>query len=423
MVQLSAAEAEWRRRNLDRRAGLRRMRTVATGLLVLMLAVFAACWKLETRYLALAYLRAFAEAGMVGACADWFAVVALFRHPLGLPIPHTAILPQNKQRIADALGGFFVRHFFDSTEIGARLDRIDVAGWLSSRLCDPENVRTLVAWSRELLPPAIELLGASQLRGVSREIIKGGIDSIAAAPLLGRLLAVLRAQGQHLAAFDYGLKTAIDFIGNNRSSLRQNVSERASRWLPGWVDAKLADMLLDGVLDTLAAAGSPDHPWRRDYEEFLGAWLARLAEDPVVYEQCERVKEDLLDAKLVDDYLAWLASETEARLKPDGGVESAAAAVASERILTTVGEAIGNSDSIKEAINRSARRLVMNAVLPHRDEIGLYVSDVVAHWDNKTLVERLELAVGKDLQYIRINGTVVGGLVGLLLYAITRLLG
>jgi uncharacterized membrane-anchored protein YjiN (DUF445 family) len=422
MVELSAADTDRQRRDLDRRAGLRRMRTLATGLLLLMLAVFAACWKLESRYPALAYLRAFAEAALVGACADWFAVVALFRHPLGLPIPHTAILPHNKQRIADTLGGFFVRHFFNATEIGARLDRIDVAGWLAAWLREPENGRLVVAWSRELLPPALELLGAAQLRGTSREIIKNGIDSIAAAPLLGRLLAVLLAQGQHRLAFDYGLEAAIDFIGKNRSTLRRSVSERGSRWLPGWIDAKAADMLLDGVLDTLAAARSAEHPWRRDYEKFLDGWVVRLAEDPAVFEQCESIKAQVLDAELVDDYLRWLGSETEAKLKLDWGGETPGAMTAAERILTTVGEALGNNDSVRDAINRSARRLAMNAVLPYRGEIGGYVSDVVARWDNKTLVERLELAVGKDLQYIRINGTVVGGFVGLVLYTITRLL-
>jgi uncharacterized membrane-anchored protein YjiN (DUF445 family) len=422
MVELSAAETERQRRDLDRRAGLRRMRTLATGLLLLTLAVFAACWKFAGGYPAVAYLRAFAEAALVGACADWFAVVALFRHPLGLPIPHTAILPHNKQRIADALGGFFVRHFFNAAEIGARLDRVDVAGWLAAWLREPENGRLVVAWSRELLPPALELLGAAQLRGSGREIIKNGIDSIAAAPLLGRLLAVLLAQGQHRLAFDYGLEAAVDFIAKNRATLRRSVSERASPWLPGWVDAKLADTLLDGVVDTLAAARSAGHPWRRDYERFLDSWVMRLAEDPAVFEQCERIKAQVLDARLVDDYLAWLAAEAEAKLKLELSGENPAAATAAERILTTVGEAIGNNESVKEAINRSARRLVMSAVLPHRGEIGGYVADVVAHWDNKTLVERLELAVGKDLQYIRINGTVVGGCVGLVLYTISRLL-
>jgi uncharacterized membrane-anchored protein YjiN (DUF445 family) len=423
MVELPVADAGYQRRDVDRRASLRRMRTVASGLLVFMLAAFALCWKLEGQYPALAYARAFAEAAMVGACADWFAVVALFRHPFGLPIPHTAILPRNKQRIADTLGGFFVRHFFNSTEVGARLERVDVASWLSTWLRNPDNSHLLVAWSRELLPPVMELLGASQLRGASREIIKNGIDSIAAAPLAGRLLAVLLAQGQHLVAFDYGLDAAIEFIGKNRSILRQKLSERASGWLPGWVDAKLADILLDGLTDGLAAARSADHPWRKDYRAFLEAWVARFADDPAVYEQCERIKADVLDAKLVDDYLAWLAFETEAKLKLDWSIENSAVATAIESILSTVGERIGASDSISDAINRSVRRLVMNTVVPNRDEIGGYVSEVVARWDEGTLVERLELTVGKDLQYIRINGTVVGGFVGLALYAITRLFG
>src|SRR5271163_4616722 len=177
MAQLASVGAAWQQTNADRRARLRRMRVVAASLLVLMLAIFVICWKLEDRIPALAYPRAFAEAGMVGACADWFAVVALFRHPLGLPIPHTAILPNNKRRIGDTLGAFFAGNFLNSTEIAARLDRVDVSGWISHWLHEPENVRLLVQWSRGLLPPALELLGSTQLRGASSDLIRRGIDS------------------------------------------------------------------------------------------------------------------------------------------------------------------------------------------------------------------------------------------------------
>jgi uncharacterized membrane-anchored protein YjiN (DUF445 family) len=423
MAQLSAVDAAWQQRAEDRRASLRRMRLVATGLLVLMAVVFAACWKFEGESPWLAYLRAFAEAGMVGACADWFAVVALFRHPLGLPIPHTAILPQNKQRIGDTLGGFFARNFFNSSEISARLDRIDVAEWLSAWLRNPENVSLLVGWSRGLLPPAAELIGTSQLRDTSRDFIKNGIDSIAAAPLAGRVLAVFLSQEQHLVAFDWGLETAIDLLDKNRRLIRQKAAEKGAGWLPKWVDTKLADAFLDGLLEALAAARAADHPWRRDFAEFLQRLIVRLAEDPELFERCEQIKSGVLDTKLVDDYLGWLASETETRLKLEWEVENGVLASALQHGLAAIVGWIESNEGVRDAINRSARQLVLNTVVPHRDEIGTYVSDVVGRWDSETLVTRLELTVGKDLQYIRINGTLVGGAVGLLLFTITKLLG
>ncbi|HML09244.1 MAG TPA: DUF445 domain-containing protein [Stellaceae bacterium] len=423
MVQLPVTDAAQQPRNIESRAALRRMRIVATGLLVLMLALFIIAWRFEARLAWLAYLRAFSEAGMVGACADWFAVVALFRRPLGLPIPHTAILPQNKGRIGDTIGSFFVRNFFNSQEVAARLDRIDVAAWLARWLRDPENLRLLVTWSRGMLPPAIELIGKTELRSASRDLIKNGIDSIAAAPLTGRILAVLIAQGQHVAAFDWGLEALIEFIGGNRQVLRRRTGEKTASWLPGWVDAKLADAFTDGVLEALAAARAPDHPWRDEYAAYLEKLVARLAEDPELYDRFESVKSGVLDTELVDDYLAWLASETETRLKIDWGGTDGALAKTLEHGLTALGHWLETNDNIREAINRSARELVMNTVVPHRDEIGTYVSDVVGRWDSETLVTRFELTVGRDLQFIRINGTLVGGAVGLALFSIARWLG
>src|SRR5262249_54233117 len=157
--------------------------------------------------------------------------------------------------------------------------------WLSAWLRSPENAGLLAAWSHELVSPAVELLETSQLRNRGRDLIKSGIDSIAASPLAGRLLAVFVAQGQHIAAFDYSLEAAIEFLGRNKPLLRQKTAERASGWLPGWVDAKMADAFLAGLLDALAAARSADHSWRREYRGFVDGWIARLADDPEIYER------------------------------------------------------------------------------------------------------------------------------------------
>jgi uncharacterized membrane-anchored protein YjiN (DUF445 family) len=284
-------------------------------------------------------------------------------------------------------------------------------------------VSLIVGWSRGLLPPAVELIGTSQLRGASRDFIKNGIDSIAAAPLAGRVLAVFLAQGQHVPAFDWGLEMAIDLLGKNRPLIRRKAAEKSAGWLPKWVDAKVTDAFLDGLLEALAAARAADHPWRRDFGEFLERLITRLAEDPELFERCEQIKAGVLDTKLVDDYLAWLASETETKLKLEWEVENGVLASALQHGLAAIGSWVENSEGVRGAINRSARQLVLNTVVPHRDEIGGYVSDVVGRWDSETLVTRLELTVGKDLQYIRINGTLVGGAVGLLLFVITKLLG
>jgi uncharacterized membrane-anchored protein YjiN (DUF445 family) len=383
------ADAAGESRAGERRAALKRMRLVATGLLVLMLVVFIACWKLEAVAPWLAYPRAFAEAGMVGACADWFAIVALFRHPLGLPIPHTAIIPRNKQRLAAAMGAFIARNFFAPAEITERLDRIDVAAWIAHSLKQPDIVHAIVRLSPQLLLPALEVLGTTRLRAFSRELIRRGIESIAAAPLAGRIIAVLVARGQHTAIYDYGIGAAIDFLRDNRKAISERAAESKSGWLPGWVDAKLTDAFIDGLAETLIAARAPDHRWREEYRAYLDRWVGRLAEDPEIYEWCEQLKSDVLDGKLVDEYLAWLTGEIEttleAGLKAEGGELSGVL----ERALAAFGEWFASDLRARDGINLWARQLVLNTIVPNRAEIGNFVSDIVAHWDERTFVERL----------------------------------
>ncbi|HLY56777.1 MAG TPA: DUF445 domain-containing protein [Stellaceae bacterium] len=388
-----------------------------------MLVLFGVCWALEPRAAWLAYPRAFAEAGLVGACADWFAVVALFRHPLGIPIPHTAILPRNKQRLADALGLFVASNFLAPAEVEARLDRIDAARWITDWLKIPENVRLIVHYSQGLLPTALEILGEQRIRGFSRDMIRRSIDSIEAAPLAGRVLSVLIQQGYDATFYDLALNWGAEFVRDNREAICDNVEANPSGWLPGWVDARFADSFISGLLDTLATAHAPNHPWRDDYRTFLQGLIRRLADDSELSERFERVKSQVLDDKLVDSYIAWLGAEAEAKLKEELASDSHVLSGALEQILLAFGRWLDGDQHMRDLVNRWTRQLVLNAIVPNRGEIGTFVTDVVVRWDTDTLVERLELQVGKDLQYIRINGTVVGGLVGLVLYVLTRVAG
>ncbi|MBV8778544.1 MAG: DUF445 domain-containing protein [Alphaproteobacteria bacterium] len=405
-----------------RSASLRRMRLLATGLLAVMVAIFLACLKGEAIVPWLAYLRAFAEAGMVGACADWFAVVALFRHPLGIPIPHTAIVPRAKHRIGEALGAFFAGNFFNSAELAARVEQADMAAWVASWLRQRDNVHLIIEGLRGLLPPAVQLIGMPELRGMVSKLIRTGIDSIAAAPLAGRVLAVVVAEGQHEVLFDLMIEAAINFVGDNRETLRRRAVQQRPRWLPAWVDEKLTDRFLDGVADMLVSARAAGHPWRADYRKFLDKLRQRLAHDADTYEWCEQIKAEVLDTTLVDNYLDWLVSEVESHLARDLDLENGLIAKAIEQALMAIGDWMGQDHARRVRVNAWAADALVRLVVPYRSEIGRYISAVVDRWDNETLVGRLELQVGRDLQFIRINGTIVGGLVGLLLFCLTRLL-
>jgi len=403
---------------------LKRMRLYATGLLVLMLALFVATSVFRSAWPWLAWPRAFAEASVVGACADWFAVVALFRHPLGIPIPHTAIIPKQKQRIGEAAGRFIASNFLAPAELAARIERLDAAGWLAGWLKEPANVKLVISRSQGLAPPLLDLLGEEKVRDFSRAVILGGVDSIAAAPLAARGLSVLVSQGHYDPAFDVAIDAARGFLETHRDAIRERVVKNSSvPWLSGWVDARVADAILTELLSVLAAARAGDHPWRAQGRATVGRFIARLADDRDLYAQLERFKARVLDQSVVDGYLDWLGGEAEAKLGAELGAEDGLIASGLEHALLAVADWLERDAVIRSTINDWAQRLVLDTVVASRDEIGAFVAEVVERWDTATLVERLELQVGRDLQYIRINGALVGGLVGLIIFAASRLFG
>ena len=404
-------------------AELKRMRHFAAGLLLLMTGVFAITTALVAWWPFLVYPRAFAEAAMIGACADWFAVVALFRHPLGLPIPHTAIVPRHKKRIGDALGRFISVNFLAPDEVAAKLEKIDAAGWISSWLKEPDNRKLAARHLYTLLPPLLDFVRQDQIQTFSRGLIRNGIDSIAAAPLAARVLSVLVKHGHHDTIFDQAVETGQAFLGDHQESIRRRVAKRSMSWLPTWVDAKIADACVEGLLDTLASARASDDPLRLHYHAALNRLISSLAKDPELFEQGEKLKTDVLDNSVVNGYLNWLSSEIEEKIKAESVAPGGIFSSGIEHVLLSLANWLDGDDHIRAMINLWAQQLVLSTIVPNRVEIGTFVAEVVAGWDTKTLVDRLELQVGKDLQYIRINGTLVGGLVGLAIFVVTRAFG
>lgn len=416
-------DSAWDQLADQRAAELNRMRLVAGGLLLAMTALFVATSALTGRWPFLAYPRAFAEAAMIGACADWFAVVALFRHPLGIPIPHTAIVPRHKDRIGEAIGRFISVNFLAPTEVNRRLEEIDAAAWIAAWLKDPQNVKAAARRSHGLLPPVLELLREERVRAFSRDVIRNGVDSIAAAPFAARVLSVMSAQGYHEALFDQAVEKAKTFLRSNRELIRQKVTKNSLSWLPEWVDAKLADAFLSALLDALAAAHAADNPMRVEYRAAVKRLIGQLANDPEMFERGEKIKADVLDNSAVEGYLNWLGGEIEEKIKLEQASPNGVLSAGIEHALLALGHWLEADDHLRRLINLWVRELAMSAVAPNRAEIGAFVAEVVARWNAKTFVDKLELQVGKDLQFIRINGTLVGGLVGLAIFTLTKALG
>lgn len=399
------------------------MQWVATGLLILMAGVFVGASVAAPRWAPAAYLRAFAEAAMVGACADWFAVTALFRRPLGLPIPHTAIIPRNKDRIGEALGRFIVENFLSPRVLDAKLRDLELAAWGGAWLQDPRNARAvasrIMAWGPELLrnlpPGALEdLAGAALLAGAK---------AVPAAPTASALLTALWNEGRAQPLIERGAELLGGYLSEHQEVILEKVQAQSWRWLPAWVDRAIARKITAGLLQLLADVRQPDHPWRVKLVEAVETLIARLASDPELLREGEALKQQVLDDPRLRDHLRRLWSEIDRQLRTEWTGDSEALRAKLETAISDLGAWLGGDPVVQRTLNTGARALVRQVLAPRRHEIGRFVAQVVQGWDARSVVERLELQVGPDLQFIRVNGTLVGGLIGLALFAFSRLFG
>ena len=396
------------------------MRFLATGLLVLMAAIFVATSLAKVPWPWIPYLRAFAEAGMIGACADWFAVVALFRHPFGLPIPHTAIVPRNKERIGDAIGRFISNNFLSPAVLAAKIREIDTAGWLSAWLSNPANPNRIARQVATSLPAIIQALPRDELNTFVAGAVRRGIEMVPAAPLASRVLSVLWAQGEMQGLIDRAIDFAAAALANNRNLIKTQVTQKTSRFIPKWVDGIVADKIVSGVAQLLEEMRNPEHPWRTELGTAVEKMIDDLAVDPQMYVRGEELKSEILQNPLLLQQVSKLWSAVEARLDEESGSASDPLADNLARALAALGRRLAEDETIRDTVNRWLGVTALRVIAPRRGEIGAFVTQVVERWDTETLVNRLEMQVGRDLQYIRINGTLVGGLVGLLIFTATR---
>src|SRR3954471_7926763 len=404
--------------------GAQGMKVVATGLLVVMAAVFAAARAFEAQYPSLAYLKAFAEAAMVGGLADWFAVTALFRHPLGLPIPHTAIIPRNKDRIGEALANFLKENFLIPAVVARRMRNIDVAGAAGRFLQTPAGEGNRIrAGASRLIADIFEGLDDERLGGIVKGAISGRLRSMAVSPLLGHALASAINEDLHFPMLEASIRWMARALDANEQLIREMVHKKANWVLKlAGLDAKLADAIIDGLKKlTVEMSTDPAHPVRQKIEEALAQLANDLQTRPETRERVEAIKEQLLDNKSVSLWLDTLWQKgREAIIRAARNPDAVMAGKLGE-ILRSMGGTLEKDKRIRAAINQFARRATVGMAASYGGSIVKLVSETVRGWDAGTVTARLEAAVGRDLQYIRINGTLVGGLVGVILHVIDKL--
>jgi uncharacterized membrane-anchored protein YjiN (DUF445 family) len=400
----------------------RPMRALATAMLAGMAALFVATSGLEAQHPAWGFVRAFAEAGLVGGIADWFAVTALFRHPMGIPIPHTAIVPRNKDRIGDALASFLKDNFLTPTVVARRMRNLDVAGAVGRFLAQPPAAGDgrLRRGGSRLLADILEALDQERLGGMVKTALAQRIRSVEIAPLLGQTLEAAITSERHVPMVDSIVTWAGRTLDANEDLIRDMVHQRAGRFLRMvGLDEKLADAIVDGLRKlTIDMAVDPDHPIRAKAEEGLANLARNLQHDDETRAKVEAWKSDMVENEAVSAWLDGVWEKARAGLLKGARDPEAALAGKFGEALRKLGETLQAEPKLKAAINQFARRATVGIVASYGDDIVKLVSETVRSWDATTVSDRLEGAVGRDLQYIRINGTLVGGLVGLVLHTI-----
>ncbi len=403
-----------------------RMRIVATGLLVAMAVVFLVSRAIGPVHPAIGFVRAFAEAAMVGGLADWFAVTALFRHPLGVPIPHTAIIPRNKNRIGDTLAVFLRDNFLLPAVISRRMRRLDVAGAIARWLTDPPEGAggRFRSGASKLVAQVLEGLDPARLGGMVKAGIGARLRETEMSPILGQLLKASIAEGRHAPLLDAGIRWAAQALAANDHLIRAMVHDRAGsllRWTG--LDGAVANKLIDGLDKLLGeVAEDPHHPLRVRAEEGLARFAEELQHDPAMRARIETLKNELLGNPAMQRWLDGLWEQARAALLGIARDPERAMAGKLGDILRQLGETLQRDPRLSHTINRFVRRAVVGIAADYGDGIVRLVSETVRGWDADTITRRLENAVGRDLQYIRVNGTIVGGLVGLAIHTIDLLL-
>jgi uncharacterized membrane-anchored protein YjiN (DUF445 family) len=404
--------------------GAQGMKAVATGLLVVMAGVFVAARAFEPQYPWLPYVKSFAEAAMVGGLADWFAVTALFRHPLGLPIPHTAIIPRNKDRIGEALANFLRENFLIPAVVARRMRNIDLAGAAGRFLQTPAGEGNRIrAGASRLIADIFEGLDDERLGGIVKGAIAGRLRKMDLSPLLGHALASAINEDRHVPMLEASIRWTARALDANEQLIRDMVHKKANWVLKlAGLDAKLADAIIDGLKKlTVEMSTDPAHPVRQKIEEALAQLANDLQTRAETRERVEAIKDQLLDNKSVSLWLDTLWQKGREAIIKAARIPDAVLAGKLGEVMKSMGTTLEGDPRIRAAINQFARRATVGLAASYGSSIVKLVSETVRGWDARTVTARLEAAVGRDLQYIRINGTLVGGMVGLVLHLLDRL--
>jgi len=368
------------------------------------------------------YVEAAAEASMVGGLADWFAVTALFRHPLRLPIPHTAIIPRKKDQIGESLADFVSDHFFTPEIIGERVSQARVPQRLGDWLAEPAHANQIAAELSVAIGGMAALLHDDELRNVVATFADKRLRQTAVAPLLAQVIEAICDSNQHQRALTALLRGTIKFLDENREVFRERLAHESPAWVPEWIDervfAKGYSLVQDFLADVILA---DDHALRRAFDEQLRSFAGRLRTDPEQMARIEAAKLELLDHPSVRAYLTELWATVKSLLLEGAADPDSDLRRSVEQLVIRAGQAMRDDPAVIAKVDEAVQRLTAYVVEHYGDDLTAVISTTVERWDTADTSRRIELQIGRDLQFIRINGTVVGALAGLVIYSLSQL--
>jgi uncharacterized membrane-anchored protein YjiN (DUF445 family) len=405
-----------------RRRALRRMQTIATSALVALAIVFAVAFALQEQFPWVAYVRAAAEGGMVGALADWFAVTALFRRPLGLPIPHTAIIPTRKDEIGRALGEFVETNFLSAEVVRTRLSEASLAPRLGAWLAEEPHAERVVAEASVLATATLRALDDEEVGEVIESLAREHLIVPEWAPPLGERLAQIVATGAHHGAVDLAADTLATWLRRHPDAFSGLVSGRLPSWAP-----RIAQRLVDEAVYreatqfVQAVRTDPRHPARRALDDYLARLAEQLQHDPRTIGLLEDAKLNIFDNPRVRDLAgrAWDAARRGLLAALDDADSELRARARS--ILVEVGGRMQTDAGLQRRVDEWITSAAVVLVERYRHDIASIITDTIERWDPAETTEKIELMVGRDLQYIRLNGTIVGSLAGLAIFTVAQL--
>ncbi|RDV11718.1 DUF445 domain-containing protein [Arthrobacter sp. RT-1] len=414
--QLSAGDAE-------KAAALRKMKLLALGLLVVMAVIFVFAFALQKEYPWLQYVRAAAEGGMVGALADWFAVTALFKYPMGIKIPHTAIIPRRKDQIGASLGEFVETNFLSEQVVQEKLASVNIARRAGEWLATPAGADRVAKEGAAVIRGLFKVLNDDDVQAVIEGMVRKHLLTPPWGPPVGRMAERIFHDGHHHKLVDLLVDRAADWVSENHETVSRLVSERSPTWVPQFVDGLVGDKVYIEFLKFVRAVQSdPNHQVRQSIDKYLNDLAQDLQHDPVMIARAEDIKAQVLG----DPEVRELASRTWGTVKNAllGAVEDPDSdlTIKFKAAVRDFGSRLVNDPELAGKVNAWIGDAAGYLVRTYRSDIAGVITDTVARWDAEETSQKIELQVGKDLQFIRINGTVVGSLAGLAIFTVAHLI-